>query len=286
MGDGLPVAIIGALNLSPESFYSGSVARSAEAAAKIGRRMVEEGACILDVGARATGPGAPAISEHEERRRLIPAVRLLSKELDVPISVDTQFSEIAEEAVCAGAEIINDVSGLKRDPEMARLAASYGCSLILMAARRAPGDVITLGEIKKAWSESLEICRREGVKLSRVVLDPAVGAWPARLERLGDRAFEERGGLKRVDRIDLTILARLGELREVGRPICVGISRKSFIGRILNLKNPQERLAGSLGATAAAVLNGASAVRTHDPRETLQTVRIVEAVMKFCRKKN
>jgi len=283
IGDGRPVAVIGVINLSPESFHRASVARSPEEALKIGRRMVGEGACILDVGARATGPGSKPIAAEEEIRRLIPAVRLLARELDVPISVDTQLSGIAEAAVEAGAEILNDISGLKTDRGMADVAARYGCSLILMAARRAPGDVCTIGEILTAWRESLRICREAGLRLSKIALDPAIGAWPARLERLGRTAFRRRGGITNVDRVDLTILARLGELRRAGRPICVGISRKSFIGRLLGLEKPEDRLAGSLGATVVAVMNGASAVRTHDPKETLHAVRVAEAVKRMHR---
>jgi len=227
------------------------------------------------------GPGSKPIAAEEEMRRLVPAVRLLARELDVPISVDTQFSEIAEAAVSAGAEIVNDVSGLTTDEKIAEVAAKYGCSLILMAARRAPGDVCTIGEILAAWRRSLRVCREAGVRLSRVAVDPAIGAWPARLERLGGGALERRGGIANVDRVDLTILAGLRELRRIGRPICVGISRKSFIGRLLGLRDPGERLAGSLGATAVAVMNGASAVRTHDPRETSYAVRVVEAVLRM-----
>jgi dihydropteroate synthase len=280
IGDGRPVAIIGVINLSPESFHRASVAGSAEEALAMGRKMVGDGACILDIGARATGPGSKPIPRDEEMRRLIAAVRLLAKNLDVPISVDTQFSEIAEAAVNTGAEIVNDVSGLTTDEKIAEVAAKYGCSLILMAARRAPGDVCTIGEILAAWRKSLGVCREAGVRLSRIAVDPAIGAWPARLERLGGGAFERRGGVANIDRIDLTILARLGELRKIGRPICVGISRKSFIGRLLGLYDPRERLAGSLGATVVAVMNGASAVRTHDPKETSHAVRIVEAVQR------
>ncbi|MEM2251275.1 MAG: dihydropteroate synthase [Candidatus Hadarchaeales archaeon] len=280
IGDGLPVAVIGIINLSPESFYQGSVARSIEDALKIGEKMVEEGACILDVGARATGPGAIQISINEERKRLIPTVRKLAGELDVPISVDTQFSKVAEEAVEAGAEIINDISGLKRDRGVAEVAAKYDCSLILMAAKRNPGDTTTIKEIKSAWKESLKICRLSGVRLSNVALDPAIGAWPARLEKLGRKAFKKHRGFAKTDLIDLEIIARLKELKKIGRPICVGISRKSFIGRILGLDDPAERLAGSLGATIMAIINGASAVRTHDPKETSQAIRVCEAILK------
>jgi dihydropteroate synthase len=280
VGDGLPAVVIGAINLSPESFFAGSVVRSTAGAIRIAREFVEEGAEAIDLGAMSTGPGSGSVPERVEISRLVPAVRALSNEFDVPISVDTQRATVAEEAIAAGAEIVNDISGLKRDPRMPEVIAKYGCSAILMATAREPGDVFKVFEIRRALLGSLSLCRRCGIPLKRVVLDPAIGAWPARLRRLGIRAKRRARGrpYSRAASIDLQILARLGEFRSLGRPICVGISRKSFVGSVLGLPDPADRLIGSLAATVVAILNGAHVVRTHDPGETLQAIRMAEAI--------
>jgi dihydropteroate synthase len=226
-----------------------------------------------------TGPRSRPIPAEEEMRELIPAIRALAASLDIPISADTQRAEVAEAAVEAGAEVVNDISGLKADPRMAEVIARTGCSALLMAAKRAAGDVYEMGEIRRALQGSLEICRAHGIPLNRVVVDPAVGFWPARLRRLGSRARRRMRGrpYSLAAFLDLRILARLRELEALGRPVCVGVSRKSFIGEVLGLPDPEDRLVGSLAAAAIAVLNGASAIRTHDVAQTLQAVRLAEA---------
>jgi len=261
VGDGCPVAMIGVLNLSPESFYSGSVVRGSAQALRRARRMLEQGADIIDVGAVSTAPNVEPISLDTERRRIFPIIKILANKIDAPISVDTQRAAIAEEALEIGAKIINDVSGLKSDPKMANVLAKSKCSAILMAARRRPGDVRTVAEIKCELGDSLEICRRSKIDVQKIVIDPGIG-------------FGKGGDY------DVQILANLKKLKDLGRPICVAISRKAFIGRILGLKDPADRLAGSLAATAVAVLNGADVVRTHDVEETLRAVRVAEAIMR------
>lgn len=279
VGDGQPTVIIGAINLSEGSFYSGSVVRRPKDIIKRAREMVEEGARIIDIGAMATGPRSQPISVQQEMRRLIPAIRAVAGEVEVPISVDTQRAAVAEAAIAAGASIVNDVSGLKADEHMAEVISRTGCSAILMAARKFPGDVYTIGEIKEALLSSLEICRRHGIFLKNIVVDPGFGQWPARLKRLGPRAkkcLRDRG-YSLATYLDLRILAKLRAIK-TGRPICLSISRKSSIGEVLNLPDPRERLYGSLAAAAVAVLNGAHALRTHDPIETLQVARVAEAI--------
>jgi len=279
VGDGHPVSVIGAINLSPDSFYRKSV-RNPEQAMARAQEMVEQGATIIDVGAMATGPRAKPIPVDLELRRMVPAVKAIARKSDVTISVDTQRAEVAEAAVSAGASVVNDVSGLKSDQKMAEVIADYGCSVILMASSKAPGDVYEVGEIKRALAGSLEICKKHGVSLKRVVLDPAVGYWPARLKRLGQKSKAQLGGrpYSYAAFLDLRILARLEEFRKLGRPICVGISRKSFVGTVTGLKDPDQRLAGSLAASAVAVFNGADVLRAHDPAETVQAARIAEAI--------
>jgi dihydropteroate synthase len=259
VGDGCEVAIIGVLNLSPESFYPGSVVRGPAQAVRRAKRMLEQGADIIDIGAASTAPNVRPISFEMERRRIFPIIKILAKKIDAPLSVDTQRAAIAEEALEIGARIINDVSGLKSDPRMAKVLAESKCSAILMAAREKPGDARTIAEIRRALEDSLEICRRNKIDLQKIVIDPGVG-------------FGKGGDY------DVRILANLRSLKDLGRPICVAVSRKAFIGRILGLRDPADRLAGSLAATAVAVLNGADVVRTHDVGETLRAVRVAEAM--------
>jgi len=259
VGGGSHVVIVGVLNTSPDSFYAGSVVRSPAEAVKRARRMLDEGADIIDVGAMSTAPGVKPVPVGLERRRLLPIVEALVEKLDSPISIDTQRAEIARAALKAGAHIINDVSGLKADSEMARVLADFGCSAVLMAARRKPGDVQTIEEIKHELGKSLRMCERHDIDLKKIVIDPGIG--------FGKGA-----------EWDLYILANLGRLAALGRPICVAVSRKSFIGKVLDLPDPAGRLWGSLAATAIAVLNGADVIRTHDPKETLHAVRLGESV--------
>lgn len=259
VGEGNPVVIVGVLNTSPDSFYAGSVVKSPTEAVKRARRMLDEGAGIIDVGAMSTAPGVKPIPVSLERRKLLPMVEALVRKLDSPISIDTQRAEIAEAALKAGAHIINDVSGLKADPEMARVLADFGCSAVLMAARQKPGDVRTIEGIKRELGKSLRMCERHDIDLKKIIIDPGIG--------FGKGA-----------EWDLYILANLRRLAALERPICVAVSRKGFIGKVLDLPDPVDRLWGSLAATAIAVLNGADVIRTHDPEETLHAVRLAEAV--------
>ncbi len=280
VGDGLPTAIMGAINLSPDSFYHGSVVRSPAGVVRRASEMIEEGAGIIDLGAMGTGPHSKPVSVKTESERLAPAIRALERELDVPISADTQRAEVAEAAIEAGASVINDKSGLKADPGMAGVIAKSGCSALLMSTLRFPGDTYEINEIKSALRGSLKICGKNGLKLNKVVLDPAIGYWPGRLERLGTRALRQFPGkhYTYAAHFDLSILANLSEFRGLGQPICVGLSRKSFIGGVLGLREPSERLAGTMAASAIAVLNGAHVLRTHDPAESLQVVKLAEAI--------
>lgn len=259
VGGNNPVAIISIINVSPNSFYPGSVVKSPREAVRRARSMLEEGADIIDIGAMSTAPGVRPIPASLERRRLLPMVEALAKELDAPISVDTQRAEIAKATLEAGAKIVNDVSGLKADDRMADVLADFGCSAVLMAAEERPGDVKTIEEIKRALRESLHTCEVHGIDEQKIVLDPGIG--------FGKGA-----------EWDLYILANMGKLLALGRPICIAVSRKTFIGKVLNLPNPAGRLWGSLAATAIAVLNGADVIRTHDPKETLHAIRIAEAI--------
>jgi dihydropteroate synthase len=265
VGDVYPVRIVGAINVSPESFYKGSVASDERTLRGRAEQMVAEGADMLDVGAMSTAPYLEtAINEAEEVRRLTWAIGVLRAAVAVPISVDTKRSRVALAALDAGAVVINDVSGFRHDPAMAGVAAQRSQGTILMASETSPGARDPIGSVNELLQQSLSICDAAGLPRDRVVLDPGIGFF--RAAAISWEAW------------DCEILRRLGELRTLGRPILVGLSRKSFIGKLLGRQDPAERLPGSLAATTAAVLSGAHLVRTHDVGPTRDAIRMAEAL--------
>jgi len=254
---------MGALNVSPESFYAGSVPANLEALVATALTMVEAGASIIDVGARSTAPYRAAdITTDEERGRLGRAVEALAAKLPVPVSADTARATVAETALEAGARIVNDVSGLA-DPAMGRIVQSHGAGVILMAhpdvAPSPRPDPDPVGAVRASLSAALERARRAGV-----VLDPGIG-------------FFRNEGVPWHE-WDVRVLAGLARLCDLGRPLAVGVSRKSFIGALTGRTNPADRLAGSLAATALAVVNGAALIRTHDVADTKDAVAVAESV--------
>jgi dihydropteroate synthase len=206
-----------------------------------------------------------SISASEEAERLGWAVDVLSSKLGVPVSADTSRAEPARAALEAGAAIINDVRGLTADPALAPLVARAGAGLILMASERGGAEgqppVETVMELLE---ESLRLAIQAGIREERVVVDPGIG-------------FFRRRGIAWHE-WDCAILATLGRLRDLGRPVCIGASRKSFVGEIAGEPDPGRRLPGSLAAVTAAVLGGASLIRAHDVGETVQAVRVAEAI--------
>jgi dihydropteroate synthase len=259
-GDLHPVRLMGVINLSRESFYKGSVA-GPEAALPQARSMREEGADLIDLGAVSTAPGSQPISEAEERERLFPALRAILENLEIDVSVDTQRASIANEALSLGATCINDVSGLV-DSEMAATVAEHDASLIIMASRRRPGDLIGMTEIITLLGERVRAAVEAGVEVQKIAVDPGVGKWVP----------------EKTPAHDFAILDGFRRLRSLGRPVIAAVSRKSFIGACLGQPDPAERLAGTLAATAIAVYNGAHVVRTHDVALSLETIRMAQAV--------
>lgn len=262
LGDGLPVRVMGVINVSPESFYKGSVSVGRSQVIDAALKLAEEGADIIDVGARSTAPYLDtAITIEEEERRMVEAVRAVKDAVDLPVSVDTTSSVVAERALSVGAEVINDVSGLKGDPAMAKVAADHRASLILAAREAAPMKGAPVERVIAALRESLRLAVEAGVEEGCVVVDPAIGFF-----RHADLPWYLW---------DCEVIAGLSEVRgQLGRPVCVGVSRKSFIGAILGRERPEDRLYGSLSAAAIAVFNGADLVRTHDVAATLDAVRM------------
>jgi dihydropteroate synthase len=266
VGDGMDVAVMGALNVSPESFYRGSIAAHDDELLRVAEAMVSAGAKFLDVGAMSTAPYMEGtVSASEEAERLGHAVERLVKRIEVPISADTSRHAPARAALEAGARIINDVSGLTADERTATEVARTGAGLILMATEREErGSLDPVGLVKHMLAGSLVIARDAGIDPSRIVVDPGIG-------------FFRRQGMAWHE-WDCQLLARLEELRDLGRPICAGVSRKSFIGAIAAEPDPARRLPGSLASTAAAVLYGAQLVRAHDVEETVQAVKVAQAI--------
>ncbi|WP_456396265.1 dihydropteroate synthase [Thermococcus sp.] len=257
--------VMGVINVSPESFYKGSVKNSEKELVETVLRMVEEGASFIDIGAKSTAPYLETqISVEEEIRRAVWAVSTVRDYVDVPISIDTTNSRVAEEAVRAGADVINDVTGFKGDGRMAEVAGEYGIPVVLCAHTRNINLKDPVRTAISALQESLVIAREHGIE--EVAIDPAIGflrpEWPPWYEW------------------DSRILANLNMLKIFGKPILVGVSRKSFIGAITGRK-AKERLAGSLAATAVAVFNGANIIRAHDVRETVDAVKVAGFMGRF-----
>jgi len=266
VGDGLDVAVVGALNVSPESFYSGSVVVDADRLLQTGEAMARAGAAWLDVGAMSTAPYLEArIPEALEADRLHWAVGLLTTKLDLPVSADVSRVGPARAALEAGARMINDVTGLVGDPGLARLIAEVGAGLVLIAGpAAAPPAGEPVATVRAALQRSLAIARGAGIPDERILVDPGIG-------------FFRGDGVAWPD-WDCRVLAGLPALRALGRPLYLGVSRKSFIGAVAGVADPAERLPGSLAATAAAVLGGAHVIRAHDVAETVQAVRVAQAI--------
>ncbi len=261
IGDKAPVRVMGIINLSPESFYQGSVYQRSEEIVGQARQMIKEGCDILDVGGRSTAPGVDPISVETEKTRVLPVLKALLEEISIPISVDTQYSEIANQALKLGAHIINDISALRTDPKIAKIVSEYDCPLVLMATKQVPGDRLGMDAITSALKDSVRFAIENGVDRNKIIIDPGIGRWvPTKLFTY-----------------NLEIINRLEELRDFELPILVGISRKSMIGDILNKPDPADRLQGSLAATAIAVYNGAHIIRSHDVGATVDAVRVAQA---------
>src|SRR5467141_525357 len=259
LGDASPVAVMGVINVSPESFHAGSVYHGDEAVLTAGLGMVEAGAALIDVGARSSAPYLPTgISESEETERLVRAVGMLAAKLPVPVSADTSRPAVARAALQAGARVVNDVSALA-EPALGRAVVEHDAGLVVgaSAARRVGADAARPARAEGGLSEM-------GRVEERIVLDPGIGF------------FRDAGVPWHV--WDVAVLAGLPALAGLGRPLCVGVSRKSFVGAITGREDPAARLPGSLAATAAAVLGGASLIRTHDVAETVDAVRVAERV--------
>ncbi len=265
IGDDYPVRLMGAINVSPESFYKGSVYVERDRIVEVAERMLREGAEILDVGAMSTAPYLKTeITPEEESRRISHAIKAIKETSKVLVSADTMRSSTAETACNAGADVLNDVSGFKKDSRMPLVAREYGVGVVLMAHESRPAEGMPIERVRAYISESLEVASKHGIEPVHIVVDPGIGffrnsPWPWYVW-------------------DASVLRDLQKLAVLGRPINVAVSRKSFIGEILKQPKPEERLSGSLAATSIAVLNGAHIVRAHEIAPTLDVVRLAEFI--------
>ncbi len=271
------IRVMGVINVSPESFYKQSIKTSAREIARTAREMAEQGADLLDIGAMSTAPYLKTvIPPEEEAARLRHAIKAVRDACGLPVSVDTPRARVADAALNLGAEVVNDVTGLKYDPDMGRVVADHGASLIVSAyeKRTVSGDPVrtTINSLKA----SIRLAREAGIRSDSIAVDPAIGFFRSK----GNHPFFTRMKSTTWLERDLLLLRNLSRLHALRKPVCVSVSRKSFIGRVLGIEEPEERLLGSIAAEAICVLNGAHLIRTHNVAATIQAVRMAEAVLR------
>ena len=251
--------IMGILNVTPDSFSDGGNFNNIDAAIKHAREMIEDGVDIIDIGGESTRPGHKYVEADEEIQRVTPVIKELKKEINVPISIDTYKSKVAEEALKLGVEMINDVWGLKRDKDMAKVVAKYDAHVCIMHNQDGTDyNEDIMESIKKSLNESISIALKAGVKKNKIVLDPGIGF---------GKTFEQ----------NLEVLKRLDELNDLGYPILLGTSRKSVIGNVLNVE-PKERLEGTIATTVLGIRDGVDIVRVHDVKENLKAAKMADAI--------
>lgn len=261
------------LNVTPDSFSDGNAYANAQQAADAAERMIGEGAAIIDVGPESTRPGAAPVPASEQIDRALPVIeKIRARDDAIAISIDTRLASVAQVALDAGADLVNDVSALRDDAAMADLVASRDAAVVLMHMRGTPADMQKDGgpvyenvvdEITRFFEERISFATTAGIAAERIILDPGLGFG------------------KRVEH-NLTILRNLDHFVQLGQPILVGASRKSFIGHALDLNDPKDRLSGSLACAVTATLAGAAIIRTHDVRETVQAVQMATAIAAGC----
>lgn len=257
---------MGVVNVTPDSFYDGGFYFDPARAIERGLVLAAEGADIIDIGGESTRPGSDPVPADEERKRVLSVISALKEKTAALISIDTTKAEVAEAAIAAGASIVNDISAGRFDPRMFPFVSGSGAGLILMHMKGTPKSMQinpyyedVLAEVKAFLQERMEAAESFGIQRERLIVDPGIGFG----KRLED---------------NLAILNNLNALADLGRPVLAGISRKSFIGKILNL-DPSERLEGTIAAAVVAVLRGASLLRVHDIQAVKRGVAVAEAIL-------
>jgi dihydropteroate synthase len=259
--------VMGVLNVTPDSFFDGGLHFDVDAAVERALEIERAGADILDIGGESTRPGSKGISAGEEVARIVPVLKRLRGKLSIPISIDTQKSAVAERAIAAGAELINDVTALRGDPALAGVARRHGLPILLMHMRGKPRtmqkgpfarDVVR--DVMAGLRAAVARARRAGLAKSQILLDPGIG--------FGKRYAQNS-----------ELLARLPELARLGHPLVLGTSRKTFIGYALGGAPPEARIWGTAATVAAGILGGAHIVRVHDVAEMVQVARVTDAIL-------
>jgi len=259
--------IMGILNITPDSFFDGGTHFRENDAVKHGLKMATEGADIIDVGGESTRPFSDPLPLDEELRRVIPVIKTLAQEIDIPISIDTYKSKVASQAIEAGATMVNDISALKFDPAMGQLVADAGVPIVLMHMKGTPKNMQTNPTYKDLFGEIIDFLRKaieqaisSGIKRDVIIIDPGIGF---------GKSFDD----------NLKILNNLHRFSSLGQPLLVGTSNKTFVGHVLGL-SVESRESGTMATVAASVLNGANIVRVHNVKATKETVTMIDAIMK------
>jgi len=257
---------MGIVNVTPDSFYDGGKRFDTGRAVDDAVEMIDFGAEILDIGGESTRPGAQPVTLDEELRRVLPVIRELRKRCSVPISIDTYKEAVARAALDEGADIVNDISALRFDPAMTALVANEGVPLILMHMQGVPRTMQweahyqdVLREVRDFLAERVCAAKQAGIAQEEILIDPGIG--------FGKTLAH-----------NLVLLKNLQSLNSLGQPLLIGVSRKAFIGKILNAAGPEERLEGSVAAAVSAALNGANILRVHDVSETVRALRVIDAI--------
>ena len=251
--------LMGILNVTPDSFSDGGQFNRLDAALRRAEEMVSEGADVIDIGGESTRPGHTPISDREEIDRIAPAVEAVKARFDVPVSIDTYKSSVAEAALQAGADLVNDIWGFRHDPEMATVTVRYNAACCLMHNRHEAVYRDLLEDMLADLQGSVDLALEAGIPKDRILVDPGVGF---------GKTYE----------MNLEVLRRLEEFRRLGLPVLLGASRKSVIGLTLDLP-ATERLEGTLATTVLAVLKGCAFVRVHDVKENRRVVQMTEAIL-------
>ena len=251
--------IMGILNVTPDSFSDGGKFNEVNKALNHAKEMIKDGVDIIDIGGESTRPGHKYVEADEEIQRVIPVIKELKKEINVPISIDTYKAKVAEEALKLGVEMINDVWGLKKDKEMANVVAKYNaCVCIMHNQDGTEYDKDIMVSMKESLQESIDLALNAGVSKDKIVIDPGIGF---------GKTFEQ----------NLEVLKRMNELKELGYPVLLGTSRKSVIGNVLNVE-PKERLEGTIATTVLGIRDGVDIVRVHDVKENLKAAKMADAI--------
>ena len=258
--------VMGILNVTPDSFSDGGRFNHLDAAIAHTKQMIEEGATIIDVGGESTRSGYTMIPDEEEISRVVPVIRAIKEQFDVPVSIDTYKSAVAEAAIEAGADLVNDIWGLKYDPKMADVIARHGVACCLMHNRDNMDYDDFMGDMLDDLRETVAIAKKAGIADDKIMLDPGVGVGFA-------KSYEN----------NLVAIREVGRLHELGYPILLGTSRKSVVGLTLDTTK-DERVEGTMVTTVYGVQQGCAFVRVHDVKENMRAIRMTQAIMRGYRK--